>query len=326
MGNPVTSLDAGEIAEVDEGDFADIFDSKAVDSASVDDDTDHMDKQDIGNALNTWEVLYGDSKHTLGESASKKTAERKELDKAKKEKGKVTEQLLKATSVQETNKLEKKLESTKKEVADAKAKVDGPASSLKDIKKDIKKQVAKSEENKEKAREQEMDAKTPATSAAAQAIDSKTAEAKSAAKQGASAQDKIINKAETAMSQFLSKPRTYVKTGTGEKVMVELKPKTAADAQQAEKDAKIAEATADQQKKTAENDLAKAAGDPAKVAVAKKEMSKAESNAVKAKVKEQIAKEHEEGTDSNTVPAVAQSADPNNKGHLIAPLQKLAKE
>ena len=26
--NPVTSLDAGEIAEVDEGDFADMFDSK----------------------------------------------------------------------------------------------------------------------------------------------------------------------------------------------------------------------------------------------------------------------------------------------------------
>ena len=105
----------------------------------------------------------------LTESVSKKTAERKELDKAKKEKGKVTEQLLKATSVEETNKLEKKLESTKKEVADAKAKVDGPASSLKDIKKDIKKQVARSEEKKEKAREQEMDAKTPATSAVAQA-------------------------------------------------------------------------------------------------------------------------------------------------------------
>merc|ERR1711966_16534 len=257
--NPVTSLDAGEIAEVDEGDFADMFDSKAVDSASVGDDTDHMDKQDISNALNTWEVLYGD-KHTLGESVSKKTAERKELDKAKKEKGKVTEQLLKATSVEETNKLEKKLESTKKEVADAKAKVDGPASSLKDIKKDIKKQVARSEEKKLEKAVASGDAQ--AAEVATQAIDSKTAEAKSAAKQGASAQEKIINKAETAMSQFLSKPQTYVKTGTGDKVMVELKPKTAADAEQAEKDAQTAEVAAEQQKKVAENDLAKAAGDP----------------------------------------------------------------
>merc|ERR1712178_168123 len=99
--NPLERLDAGEVAEVDDGDFADVFDdADGASPVAIGDDTRHMSKDDVDAALSTWEVLYGHG-HTenLGEmQESAGGGKKKKLAKLQAKKTELREKIMKTKS------------------------------------------------------------------------------------------------------------------------------------------------------------------------------------------------------------------------------------
>merc|ERR1711881_559412 len=170
----VQDLDAGEIAEIDDGNFVDLFDDDDADSVSVEHDSSHMGSGDMKTALDTWEVLYG-SDHPSKLGASKEDATEAEpaeeaeeanpkLEAKKEEEKKVTDQLLKATSAKETGALEVKLGQVK-EIEDAD---ETPEQAQANLQKQIQKEVARARNAKSEARKTLLAAKDEATTEQAQ--------------------------------------------------------------------------------------------------------------------------------------------------------------
>merc|ERR1711959_21838 len=128
--NPVESLDSGEIAEIDDGNFVDLFDDDD-DQGAADKDDDHLGASDMKTALNTWDVLYGGQDHPskLGassEPAAEQTVETEaepnpKIEAKQEEEKKIREKLMKAKSVDETAQLEEKLGRVKDQVSELKA-------------------------------------------------------------------------------------------------------------------------------------------------------------------------------------------------------------
>merc|ERR1711959_190593 len=174
----VQDLDAGEIAEIDDGNFVDLFDDNDADSVSVEHDSSHMGSGDMKTALDTWEVLYG-SDHPSKLGASKEDATEAEpaeeaeeanpkLEAKKEEAKKVTDQLLKATSAKETGALEVKLGQLKDQVKEIEDADETPEQAQANLQKQIQKEVARARNAKSEARKTLLAAKDGATTEQAQ--------------------------------------------------------------------------------------------------------------------------------------------------------------
>merc|ERR1711881_403194 len=174
----VQDLDAGEIAEIDDGNFVDLFDDNDADSVSVEHDSSHMGSGDMKTALDTWEVLYG-SDHPSKLGASKEDATEAEpaeeaeeanpkLEAKKEEEKKVTDQLLKATSAKETGALEVKLGQLKDQVKEIEDADETPEQAQANLQKQIQKEVARARNAKSEARKTLLAAKDEATTEQAQ--------------------------------------------------------------------------------------------------------------------------------------------------------------
>merc|ERR1711981_1039216 len=177
--NPVESLDAGEIAEIDDGNFVDVFDSHDVSSVNVGHDTAHMGSSDIKTALDTWETLYGDDSHPaklgasqegdVSDEAAPDAAEpNPKIEAKKEEKAEITKKLLKSTSVEETAALEVKLGKVKDQVKVMEESEESPAGAQANLEKDIQKEVKRARAAKGQARKTLLAAKDEAASEQAQ--------------------------------------------------------------------------------------------------------------------------------------------------------------
>merc|ERR1711871_909322 len=156
--NPVQSLDAGEIAEIDDGDFVDVFDSPDVSPVDVAPDT-----ADMATAMDTWEVLYGDSHPSkLGETESTR-GEDPAVVKAKAKVADVRKQLLDSSSAEESAKLNEKLGAAKDALEQAEASDKSPAEQKKSLEEQISKEVKKAQQAKASARNALLKAKDEAT-------------------------------------------------------------------------------------------------------------------------------------------------------------------
>merc|ERR1712010_74651 len=172
--NPVESLDAGEIAAIDDGNFVDVFDDEGADPVNVQHDVDHMGSEDVSNALETWDALYGeDHPSKLGasnepEAADSQDGENPKITAKKEQEAEITKSLLKSTSVEETNALEVKLGKVKDQIQEMASADDTPEQAKAKLEKDIQKEVGRARAAKSEARKTLLAAKDSATSERAQ--------------------------------------------------------------------------------------------------------------------------------------------------------------
>merc|ERR1711934_150968 len=172
--SPIHNLDAGEIAEIDDGNFVDLFDDDGVSPVNVQHDVSHMGAADVDTALNTWDVLYGDEHPsklgaTKDEGADEEAkAPNPKIEEKKEEEKKVTKELLDAKSVEETGALEVKLGQLKDQVNEMEEADDTPEQAQANLEKDIQKEVARARAQKGEARKTLLAAKDEATTEQAQ--------------------------------------------------------------------------------------------------------------------------------------------------------------
>merc|ERR1711981_1287031 len=176
--NPVESLDAGEIAEIDDGNFVDVFDD-ASSKFDVHHDQAHMGSGDMKTALDTWDALYGDDHPSklgaTGEPNGPDAADdapepeaNPKLEAKQEEEKSITKNLLKSTSQEETARLEVKLGKVKDQVKEMEEASESPDQAQANLQKDIAKEVMRARAAKSEARKTLLAAKDNAASEVAQ--------------------------------------------------------------------------------------------------------------------------------------------------------------
>merc|ERR1712159_450339 len=141
--NPVESLDAGEIAEIDDGNFVDVFDSDDVGSVNVQHDVDHMGSQDVSSALETWDALYGEDHPSKLGASNEPDSENPKIAAKKQQEQEITQNLLKSNSVEETTALEVKLGKVKDDIKELETADESPDQAKANLEKDIQMEAAR---------------------------------------------------------------------------------------------------------------------------------------------------------------------------------------
>jgi len=261
--SPVESLDAGEIAEVDDGDFTDVFDSRDVSSVDVHGPIDHMGPEDMRVALNTWEVLYGDDHPNLGvsqeitsEASPKVTAAQTKVDE-------LTQSLLKSTSEVDTKAFQSKLTEAKKALQATRWEEMTPEQREQKNQADIKQAIMDAKNAQATARsillsttdsptsdkaKMTMDAMTkkieeydarlkkaqqtgdlPSIQMATAGINESIQTMKAISNVGTAVspgQDTIVAAAEQAMNKFIGNPQIFAKVTASQPIMITVQPKS----------------------------------------------------------------------------------------------------
>merc|ERR1712164_34550 len=296
--NPVESLDAGEIAEIDDGNFVDVFDSDDVGSVNVQHDVDHMGSQDVSSALETWDALYGEDHPSKLVASNEPDSENPKIAAKKQQEQEITQNLLKSNSVEETTALEVKLGKVKDDIKELETADESPDQAKANLEKDIQKEVARARTAKSEARKTLLAAKDSATTEKAQSqmkaaqkiIDQESEKLAKAQADGDENQAKrssdiikaknqgivkasaatlishehqaLVQNAARTMSKYLDKPKIFAKVNGDEPTLVEMKPEVAgasqAQAQEVKAEAKVQEAVAEKQLAAAEDKAANA--------------------------------------------------------------------
>merc|ERR1719353_703678 len=328
--NPVESLDAGEIAAIDDGNFVDVFDDEGADPVNVQHDVDHMGSEDVSNALETWDALYGeDHPSKLGasnepEAADSQDGENPKITAKKEQEAEITKSLLKSTSVEETNALEVKLGKVKDQIQELASADDTPEQAKAKLEKDIQKEVGRARAAKSEARKTLLAAKDSATSeqaqdkmkAAQKVIEKESEKLNKAQEEGdekAAKQSSDIIKAKNkeiveAGAETLISHEHQALVAHAERTMAKYLDKPKIFAKVSSSEPTLVEV--------------KPAVPGANEAQAKEELKVADKKIVEAKVKEAAASTAAD----DTAAEVAKTAAPDDQVQLVAPLQKIAQE